>query len=73
MVQHTGPVGESNRPERMDLLWVHSMGRDLERDSGWGACRLHAVGSLPDADDSAYGFLDPQEAVRGVHLIPAFT
>ena len=37
--------------------------------------RLPKVGFVPDdldAGSSAFGFLDPAQVIRGVHLIPSF-
>ncbi|KAF7326767.1 hypothetical protein MVEN_02595700 [Mycena venus] len=34
--------------------------------------RLHRVEFLPDFDPAAFGFVNPDEVIRGSHLIPAF-
>ncbi|KAI0037318.1 hypothetical protein FA95DRAFT_1684912 [Auriscalpium vulgare] len=34
--------------------------------------RLHRVHFLPNEDSQAFGFLDPDDVIRGAHLIPAF-
>ncbi|KAK6969249.1 hypothetical protein R3P38DRAFT_2814712 [Favolaschia claudopus] len=34
--------------------------------------RLHRLEFLPDSDPQAFGFLDPDEVIRGSHIIPAF-
>jgi len=39
---------------------------------GWKTKRLHRVGFVDGNDSAAFGFLDPQEVIRGIHLIPAF-
>ena len=39
---------------------------------GWKAKHLHRVGFVDGEDLAATRFLDPQEVIRGVHLIPAF-
>lgn len=60
---------------RMDILHVRWFGFDsAEGRSGWHARRLHSVGFLPDTDalGPAFGFLDPNEVIRMVHLIPDF-
>ena len=33
---------------------------------------FHRLEFLPSNDDSAFGFLDPDEVIRACHLIPAF-
>ncbi|KAH9026768.1 hypothetical protein EDB85DRAFT_1821615, partial [Lactarius pseudohatsudake] len=60
---------------RMDVLHVRWLGLDtVNGRSGWRAQRLHRVGFLPDTDvlGPAFGFLDPSEVIRMVHLIPDF-
>lgn len=57
---------------RMDVLFVRWFRRDV-LPAGWAAKRLQRLeffdqDSLPDA----FGFLDPDSVIRGVHLIPAF-
>jgi hypothetical protein len=58
------------RPERMDILWVRWFKRDTAIRSGWKSRRLDRVSFETGPD--ALGFLDPANAIRGCHLIPAF-
>lgn len=72
MEEGTG-LGPSSR---MDVLLVRWFGFDSpDKQSGWGARQLHKVGFLPDTDEygPAFGFLDPNQVLRMVHLIPDFT
>ena len=41
---------------------------------GWRAQQMHSVGFLPDNDTlgPAFRFLDPNEVIRMVHMIPDF-
>lgn len=71
-VSHIGPRSQSTDEQRMDFLWVRWFGRDLNYKAGWKAKRLHRLGFLLSEDRGAFGFLDPNEVIRGVHLIPAF-
>ncbi|KAH9039665.1 hypothetical protein EDB85DRAFT_2141171 [Lactarius pseudohatsudake] len=60
---------------QMDVLFVRWFGFDSpDGQSGWGARQLHKVGFLPDTNlqGPAFGFLDPNEVIRMVHLIPDF-
>lgn len=57
----------------MDFLWVRWFGRDLTYKSGFKAKHLHRIGFVPQEDPLVFGFLDPQEIIRAVHLIPAYT
>ncbi|KAI0362804.1 hypothetical protein OH77DRAFT_89642 [Trametes cingulata] len=60
------------RPLRMEFLHVRWFGRDPDWRSGWTAKRLDRVGFVPESDDGAFDFLDPDDVIRGCHLIPAF-
>lgn len=65
--------GQAGRAKRLEFLFVRWFGTEEGWDSGWDSCRLDRVGFVPDSDPDAFGFLDPQDVVRGCHLIPAFT
>jgi hypothetical protein len=73
-VVHLGPASKSLGPQHMEFLWVRWFGRDLSWRSGFKAKRLHRIGFVPwdNSDTEAFGFLDPKEVIRAVHLIPAF-
>ncbi|KAF9232300.1 hypothetical protein BU15DRAFT_21088, partial [Melanogaster broomeanus] len=67
----------SNAPsrdsQRMNVLFVRWFGRDTAHSAGFSARRLYRVGFLTEDDPDAFGFLDPDLVIRGVHLIPAFS
>jgi len=69
---HSGRHSASVTSKRMDFLWVRWFGRDFEAPGGFAAKRLHRIGFIPQEDGGAFGFLDPQVVLRGVHLIPGF-
>lgn len=72
-VIHRGGDAPSFEPRQMDFLWVRWFGRDPNNyRSGWKAKRLHRLGFIPADVPGAFGFLDPQQIIRGIHLIPAF-
>lgn len=71
-VIYTGPGSRSVEPQNMEFLFVRWFGRDLGHQGGWKAKRPHRIGFVDGKDDAAFGFLDPQEVIRGIHLIPAF-
>jgi hypothetical protein len=71
-VVHTGPESVTSDPQRMDFLWVRWFGQAPNHRSGFRAKRLPRIGFVPSDDDGAFGFLDPQEVIRAVHLMPAF-
>jgi len=59
-------------PTEMDVLWVRWLAVDKKRKAGWKAKRLYKVRFIPNLDEGAFGFLDPNDIIRGVHLIPGF-
>ncbi len=67
-----GMEGWAAKRRQTDILWVRWLGRDTRSTAGWQKRRLHTVGFVPEGDEAAFGFLDPDQIVRGVHLIPAF-
>jgi hypothetical protein len=71
-VRYVGPLLTSIEPHHMDVLWVRWLGRDLSHNTGFRAKRLHRIGFVDGSDPEAFGFLDPCQIIRAVHLIPAF-
>lgn len=57
---------------KMDVLWVRWFKVDETHRAGWKAKRLHQVKFIPSLEDDAFGFLNPEDVIRGVHLIPGF-
>jgi len=72
MVRHRGPKSTSREPKQMNFLFVRWFGRDPTPRPGWKSKRLVRLGFVPGNDGSAFGFLDPTQVIRAVHLIPAF-
>ena len=71
-VVYIGPGLHSVDPQHMEFLFVRWFGHDMGHRGGWKSRRPHRIGFINGNDDDAFGFLDPQEVIRGVHLIPAF-
>ncbi|TFY73276.1 hypothetical protein EWM64_g10736, partial [Hericium alpestre] len=71
-VLYRDTVTSALRPRRMEFLWVRWFGRADTSRTRRNLRRLQRVGFVPDEDDEAYGFVDPADVIRGVHLIPAF-
>lgn len=63
-------VGSREKFTQVDFLWVRWYGLDTQIRSGFKSLRLHQVGFL--AGDEAFGFIDPDDVIRAVHLIPRF-
>ena len=59
-------------PTDMDVLWVHWFRIDKKHKASWKAKRLYRIEFIPNTEDGAFGFLDPDDIIRGVHLIPGF-
>jgi hypothetical protein len=59
---------------RMDFLWVRWFGVEPGRyRHGSRYARLPKIGFVVSEDYFAFSFLDPAQAIRGVHVIPAFS
>jgi hypothetical protein len=67
--EHT-PTGME--PQRMDVLRVRWFGLDADAQGGWSKKSLHGISFIPWDEPGAFGFLDPAQVIRGVHLIPNF-
>ena len=58
----------------MDFLWVRWFGVEPGRyRHGIHYARLPKIGFIESTDPYAFTFLDPTQAIRGAHLIPAFS
>ena len=71
-VLHMGPKSRTSEPQCMEFLWVRWFVLNQEQPSGWHAKCLHRVGFVDGEDETAFGFLDPEQVIRAVHLMPAF-
>lgn len=70
-VVHLAP-GATDEPTSLEFLWVRNLRRDPTHRAGFKAKRLHRLEFLPSLDPNAFGFINPDEVIRGSHLIPAF-
>lgn len=68
-----GYQSEPAEPQRMDVLWVRWFGINMDARGGLSKKRLHGVSFIPWDEGEAFGFLDPAQVIRGVHLIPNFS
>jgi hypothetical protein len=72
--RYLGSDSRKRASQRVDFLWVRWFCRDSNHKSGWVARRLHRIGFY-DANEigpDAFGFIDPAQVIRGVHVIPGF-
>ena len=63
----------SMETERMEFLWVHWFGCDLDHEGGFETRRLHRIGLTDSKDPTSYEFINPSDVLRAVHLIPSFS
>ncbi|KAF7288469.1 hypothetical protein HMN09_01389000 [Mycena chlorophos] len=60
------------RPQRVEAIWTRFYELDLTYKSGWKYKRLHRLSFLPHDDANAFGFINPTNIIRTIHLIPYF-
>ncbi|KAF8556416.1 hypothetical protein OG21DRAFT_1437003 [Imleria badia] len=61
------------KPIRMDVLFIRWFQMDSNYLAGWDAKRLYRLQFFEkDRSSDAFGFMDPDLVIRGVHLIPGF-
>jgi hypothetical protein len=74
-VWYYGGENTLSTPKHMDVLFVRWFGRDMSFNGGFSSKCLHRIGFLTDdidSDPGCFGFIDPDQVIRGVHLIPAY-
>ncbi|KAF8143030.1 hypothetical protein K438DRAFT_1634402, partial [Mycena galopus ATCC 62051] len=54
-------------------LWIRRYRLDRTWRAGFKKKRLFRLEFVPDSDPDAFGFLNPDEVIRGAHIIPAFS
>jgi hypothetical protein len=68
-----GPIADY-RPRKVEVLWVRWFEHDTSAPAGsWCDSRLDRLRFPPMASEHAFSFLDPADAVRGCHILPAFS
>jgi hypothetical protein len=70
-VIHKTPITRP-APKTMEVLWVQWFRLDTRWKGGFARHRLYRVQPVPSDLEHAYGFLEPDDVIRGAHLIPAF-
>ncbi|KAF9778070.1 hypothetical protein BJ322DRAFT_1015103, partial [Thelephora terrestris] len=58
---------------RMDVVWVRWFKIDETHRAGWKSKRLYRLKFVPPLEDGAFGFLNPDDIIRGTHLVPGFS
>lgn len=70
--RYRGPDVQDPAPKCIDFLGVRWFARNQNIKTGWAVRRLPCVGFYPQGESDAFGFVNPRDVIRGVHLIPAF-
>ncbi|EPQ55319.1 hypothetical protein GLOTRDRAFT_24245, partial [Gloeophyllum trabeum ATCC 11539] len=68
-IVHNVPTS-STQMTQMEFIWVSWYQLVNRSKGGFAAGHLHRVELVPKSDLKAFGFLDPDEVIRSVHLIP---
>lgn len=71
-VHHIGARSRSSQSQKMEFLFVRWFGMYTKPTPGWKKKRLQCLAFVPGNSEQAFGFIDPLQVIRGVHLIPAF-
>ncbi|SJL13966.1 uncharacterized protein ARMOST_17418 [Armillaria ostoyae] len=73
-VRYNDPDGdyEDRKLFRVDFAWVRWYGFDSCHRSGFTAKHPHHIGFVDGNDPGAFGFLDPDDIIRAVHLLPVY-
>jgi hypothetical protein len=60
--------------QEIPVLWVRWYELCNEEELGWDTRRIPQIGFADDKDEEwpGYGFIDPKDVIRAVHLIPSF-
>ncbi|KAF8551580.1 hypothetical protein OG21DRAFT_1374859, partial [Imleria badia] len=71
-VRYYGDQTGGEEIRRFNILFICWFGRNPDLQSGFRARRLPKVGFLHEDNPDAFGFLNPDNVIRGVHLISSF-
>jgi hypothetical protein len=72
-VVYTGDDSVDYAPWKMEFLWVRWFEYDTARPVQWADTKLDALRFPPMSTEGAFGFVDPNDVVRGCHIIPSFS
>ncbi|KAK7452756.1 hypothetical protein VKT23_012157 [Stygiomarasmius scandens] len=70
--RHLGPRSRNTSEQRLDVAWVRWYQFDTTYRSGWKAKQLHGLQFIPATSRTAFGFVNPVQIIRAVHILPAF-
>lgn len=67
-VVYTGTGTIDYQPRRVEFLWVRWF--EPSQAVGWDSRRLDCINFFPVEHEYAFGFLDPNDVLRGCHILP---
>ncbi|KAJ7067227.1 hypothetical protein C8F01DRAFT_1365364 [Mycena amicta] len=70
-VQYMG-YGQLTPAKTVPLLFVRRFHLDKSWKGSFKRRRLHRIEFVPETDDNAYGFVNPDKVIREAHLVPAY-
>jgi hypothetical protein len=70
-VIHVGSGMTDYTPQRMEFLWVRWY-QPVSQVSSWESSTLDRVKFPPLNDEHSFDFVDPEDVLRGCHIIPCF-
>lgn len=65
-------VGGLVKRHQIEVLYVRWLALVTDHQSGMNRARLPKIAFVEESDRDAFGFLDPGQVIRSVHLIPVF-
>ena len=68
---HLG-IGPPTPPRNVEFVWVRWFTLDTTAPGGFETRRLHRIKFISHEDENLFGFIDPNDIIRAVHLIGAF-
>ena len=68
---YSRPDSADRAPHQFDFLWVCWLSAK-GRSPSWNDCCMDCVAFLPEGNQNAFGFLDPNDVLCRCHLILAF-
>jgi hypothetical protein len=71
-VIYTGPGMRDFEARRFDFLWVRWFEVVDTASSGWSTSTLDEVCFPPIHRNNSFGFVDPNDVLRGCHMLPSF-
>lgn len=71
-IYHAFITFDGRPSQRMDFLHVRWFRRASSGGSIWQTKRLPQISFIPHDEPDAFGFLDPADVIRAVHLLPGF-